>query len=82
MGVNYQIKMLLKNKDKPTFGKYRVTLEVLLYATMPFGPFGLSLASYVRRSRTLYGWVKPIANWYANASGYRKYGFKYDDLCK
>ncbi|KAF8352374.1 ubiquinol-cytochrome C reductase complex 14kD subunit-domain-containing protein [Amanita rubescens] len=47
---------------------------------MPFGPFGLSLASYVRRSRTLYGWVKPIANWYANASGYRKYGFKYDDL--
>jgi len=25
-------------------------------------------------------WVTPIANWYANASGYRKYGFKYDDL--
>ncbi len=71
----------LKNKDKPTFGKYRVTPEVSLYATM-LGPLGLSLASYVRTSRTLYGWVKPIANWYANTSGYRKYGFKYDDLCK
>jgi len=72
--------MLLKNKDKPTFGKYRVTPEVLLYATMPFGPLGLSFASYVRTSRTLYRWVKPMANWYAKTSGYRKYGFKYDDL--
>ncbi|KAF8737715.1 hypothetical protein AX14_012484 [Amanita brunnescens Koide BX004] len=47
---------------------------------MPLGPLGLSLASHVRTSRTLYGWIRPIADWYANASGYRKYGFKYDDL--
>ncbi|KAK2460539.1 hypothetical protein APHAL10511_007009 [Amanita phalloides] len=47
---------------------------------MPFGPLGPSLASYVRTSRTFYGWVKPIADWYAKAAGYRKYGFKYDDL--
>ncbi|KAF8638494.1 hypothetical protein AX16_010477 [Volvariella volvacea WC 439] len=47
---------------------------------MLFGPLGLSFAPYIERSRTLYKYVKPIANWYANASGYRKYGFKYDDL--
>ena len=46
-----------------------------------FGPLGLSLAPYVNSSRTLSRWITPIANWYANASGYRKYGFKYDDLC-
>jgi len=45
-----------------------------------FGPLGLSLAPYISSSRTLSRWVTPIANWYANASGYRKYGFKYDDL--
>jgi len=45
-----------------------------------FGPLGFSLAPYVNSSRTLSRWVAPIANWYANASGYRKYGFKYDDL--
>jgi len=28
------------------------------------------------------GWVKPLATWYANAAGYRKYGFKYDDLLR
>ncbi|KAF8633754.1 hypothetical protein AX17_004409 [Amanita inopinata Kibby_2008] len=47
---------------------------------MPFGPLGPSLTPYVNSSRTLYRWVKPIADWYANVSGYRKYGFKYDDL--
>lgn len=46
-----------------------------------FGPVGLSLAPYVRSSRTLSKWLTPVATWYANASGYRKYGFKYDDLC-
>ncbi|KJA27449.1 hypothetical protein HYPSUDRAFT_131295 [Hypholoma sublateritium FD-334 SS-4] len=45
-----------------------------------FGPVGLSLAPYVRSSRTLSKWIAPVATWYANASGYRKYGFKYDDL--
>ncbi|KAF5357807.1 hypothetical protein D9756_001869 [Leucocoprinus leucothites] len=45
-----------------------------------FGPLGISLAPYVRSSKTLSKWIKPIATWYADASGYRKYGFKYDDL--
>ncbi|KAF4615120.1 hypothetical protein D9613_002772 [Agrocybe pediades] len=45
-----------------------------------FGPLGYSLAPYIRSSRTLTNWITPIANWYANAMGYRKYGFKYDDL--
>jgi len=45
-----------------------------------FGPLSLSLAPYVRSSRTLTKWLTPVANWYVNASGFRKYGFKYDDL--
>ncbi|PFH52358.1 hypothetical protein AMATHDRAFT_140070 [Amanita thiersii Skay4041] len=47
---------------------------------MLFGPLGPSLAPYIKPSRSLYKWIKPIADWYANAAGYRKYGFKYDDL--
>lgn len=46
-----------------------------------FGPLGLSLAPYINSSRTLSRWVKPIATWYSDVAGYRKYGFKYDDLC-
>jgi Ubiquinol-cytochrome C reductase complex 14kD subunit len=45
-----------------------------------FGPLGLSFAPYVRSSRYIYNWIKPIATWYANLAGYRKMGFKYDDL--
>ncbi|KAH9946311.1 ubiquinol-cytochrome-c reductase complex subunit 6 [Epithele typhae] len=45
-----------------------------------FGPLGASLAPYITKNRGLYNMIKPIADWYANASGYRKYGFKYDDL--
>ncbi|KAI0807253.1 ubiquinol-cytochrome-c reductase complex subunit 6 [Fomes fomentarius] len=45
-----------------------------------FGPLGLSLAPAIRRNRGVYAWVKPIADWYANVSGYRKIGLKYDDL--
>ncbi|KAI0721537.1 cytochrome b-c1 complex subunit 7 [Cerioporus squamosus] len=44
------------------------------------GPLGVSVASTIRRNRTLYAWVKPIADWYANAAGHRKVGLKYDDL--
>ena len=47
-----------------------------------FGPLGISLAPYIRSSKTLSSYIQPIANWYVNVSGYRKYGFKYDDLCK
>ncbi|EJF65629.1 ubiquinol-cytochrome-c reductase complex subunit 6 [Dichomitus squalens] len=45
-----------------------------------FGPLGPSLAPAIRRNRGIYAWVKPIADWYANAAGYRKVGLKYDDL--
>jgi ubiquinol-cytochrome c reductase subunit 7 len=45
------------------------------------GPLGPSLAPQIRSSRSLYAWVKPIANWYANVTGYRRMGLKYDDLC-
>jgi ubiquinol-cytochrome c reductase subunit 7 len=45
-----------------------------------FGVLGPSLASQVRASRSLYAWMKPIANWYASLAGYRKVGLKYDDL--
>jgi len=44
------------------------------------GPLSFSLANYVKSSRTLSKWLAPVATWYANASGYRKYGFRYDDL--
>ncbi|KAI0362694.1 ubiquinol-cytochrome-c reductase complex subunit 6 [Trametes cingulata] len=44
------------------------------------GPLGPSLAPAIRRNRTLYQWLKPVADWYANVSGYRKVGLKYDDL--
>ncbi|THH16510.1 hypothetical protein EW146_g4144 [Bondarzewia mesenterica] len=45
-----------------------------------FGPLGFSLAPYVRSSRTLSRWLRPVANWYVNLAGYRRMGFKYDDL--
>jgi len=47
---------------------------------MLFGPLGPSLAPYVRSSRTLSKWLQPLANWYANLSGYRRVGLVYDDL--
>lgn len=58
---------------------------VILYTSkllVMFGPLGISLAPYIRSSKTLSSYIQPIANWYVNVSGYRKYGFKYDDLCK
>ena len=44
------------------------------------GPLGPSLAPAIVKNRGLYRWLKPIANWYADLSGYRKVGYKYDDL--
>jgi len=44
------------------------------------GPLGISLAPYVRSSKTLSRWIQPIAIWYTNLAGYRRMGFKYDDL--
>jgi ubiquinol-cytochrome c reductase subunit 7 len=45
-----------------------------------FGPLGPTLAPQIRRSRTLYAWLRPIAKWYIDVSGYRKMGLTYDDL--
>lgn len=47
---------------------------------MPFGPLGPSLAPAIRANRGLYKWIKPIATWYADLSGHRRLGLKYDDL--
>ena len=44
------------------------------------GPLGPSLAPIIRGNRSLYQFLKPIANWYAHVSGYRQVGLKYDDL--
>ena len=45
-----------------------------------FGPLGPSLAGYVRSSKSLSRWLKPVSIWYANLAGYRRIGLKYDDL--
>lgn len=45
-----------------------------------FGPLGLSLAPQVAKSRSLYRLFKPVSDWYAQISGYRQMGLKYDDL--
>lgn len=47
---------------------------------MVYGPLSFTLAPYIKSSRTLSKWVKPIATWYVNLSGYRKVGLQYDDL--
>lgn len=56
----------------------------LLYCQHCYYPFtmplGLTLAPKVLASKTLTSWVTPVAHWYANLAGYRKYGLKYDDL--
>ena len=36
-----------------------------------------SLASFVLKRPYLSSWMKPLANWYANAAGYRKLGLRY-----
>lgn len=41
---------------------------------------GPSLASAVKNSRGLYGFLKPLADKYANLAGYRQHGLKYDDI--
>lgn len=45
-----------------------------------FGPLGLSFAPQIQKSRTLYRWLKPVSDWYAQVAGYRQMGLKYDDL--
>ncbi|RMZ77508.1 hypothetical protein DV737_g4326, partial [Chaetothyriales sp. CBS 132003] len=39
-----------------------------------------SLAPYILKRPWLKRWVVPLANWYADAAGYRKLGLKADDL--
>ena len=44
------------------------------------GPLGISLAPYILKNPGLHRFVKPLANAFINASGYRKVGLRYDDL--
>ena len=39
-----------------------------------------TLAPFVQARPWLRNALMPIANWYANAAGYRQYGLRYDDL--
>ncbi|KAE8453035.1 Cytochrome b-c1 complex subunit 7 [Mollisiaceae sp. DMI_Dod_QoI] len=39
-----------------------------------------SLANYIVKRPWLKNFMKPLANWYANAAGYRKLGLRADDL--
>lgn len=48
---------------------------------MPGGPLGVSLTPMLKRSPYWTRVLTPIAKWYAEVSGYRRMGLKYDDLC-
>ncbi|KAF2833624.1 hypothetical protein CC86DRAFT_365467 [Ophiobolus disseminans] len=39
-----------------------------------------SLAPFINKRPWLLRWMKPLANWYTNAAGYRKLGLRADDL--
>ncbi|KUI72892.1 Cytochrome b-c1 complex subunit 7 [Cytospora mali] len=39
-----------------------------------------SLAPFIIKRPWLHSFLKPVANWYANASGYRQLGLRADDL--
>ncbi|KAI5379791.1 hypothetical protein J4E82_001334 [Alternaria postmessia] len=39
-----------------------------------------SLAPYIMKRPWLQKWMKPLANWYCNAAGYRQLGLRADDL--
>ncbi|OAV96188.1 hypothetical protein PTTG_03425 [Puccinia triticina 1-1 BBBD Race 1] len=41
---------------------------------------GTSFVQQIRANKPLYRFLKPIATWYANLAGYRKFGLRYDDL--
>ncbi|CAH7666095.1 cytochrome b-c1 complex subunit 7 [Phakopsora pachyrhizi] len=41
---------------------------------------GVSFAKQIKSNKSLYRALKPVANWYANLTGYRQHGLKYDDL--
>ncbi|KDN48160.1 hypothetical protein RSAG8_03176, partial [Rhizoctonia solani AG-8 WAC10335] len=45
-----------------------------------FGALGLSLAPQVKASRGLSKFLAPIAQFYAQTTGHRKMGLRYDDL--
>ncbi|PVF97299.1 putative ubiquinol--cytochrome-c reductase [Serendipita vermifera] len=44
------------------------------------GPLGISLAPYILKKPGLHRFIKPWANAFVNAAGYRKVGLRYDDL--
>lgn len=64
----------------PCVGQRLLNPLLTLHSFKMFGPLGPSLAPAIKANRGLYKWLKPIANWYAGVSGYRRVGLKYDDL--
>ncbi|KAF9419441.1 Cytochrome b-c1 complex subunit 7 [Podila epigama] len=43
---------------------------------------GITLVNQVKASKFLSGLLQPVANAFVNAAGYRKLGFRYDDLLR
>ena len=39
-----------------------------------------SLANFIRKRPALLRWIQPIADWYADAAGYRKLGLRYGSI--
>lgn len=65
---------------RPFVPHSQLTSTVSVYKMAIFGPLGLSFAPQIQKSRTLYRWLKPVSDWYAQVAGYRQMGLKYDDL--
>lgn len=59
-----------------------VSFLLLFTQVMWGGPVGPSLAPYIIQSKFWTRVFTPFARWYAEASGYRRMGLKYDDLSK
>lgn len=66
----------------PEAASRRPTVQTLLFITftqlITAKMSQPSLAQYIIKKPALAKWMAPIANWYANAAGYRKLGLRYD----
>lgn len=62
---------------RPTVQTHFSTTSIQLITAKMSQP---SLAQYIIKKPALAKWMAPIANWYANAAGYRKLGLRYDTM--
>jgi hypothetical protein len=66
--------------NHPKYSEYDPELTLRLAHLKNTMALGYSLAGWIKSSRSVSKYVKPVANWYANLAGYRQMGLKYDDL--